>query len=334
MMKQFKVGLIGCGAIAQVHAAVLRSLPGVQLCACCDIVREKAEAMARPDGIAVYEDDLSLLDREKPDAVHLCTPHHLHTPMAEAAATRGIAVFTEKPPAIDREQWARLQQAAQKVPVGVCFQNRYNRNIRMVRDLIENGKFGHVLGARAFVTWSRNAGYYLNSSWRGRIATEGGGALINQAVHTLDLLIWLLGKPLTTEGTIANHHLRGKIEVEDTAEIYLGYEDKTAVLYATTAYAADAPVLIEFQTEKAVLRLERDDLEIITAEGTEHIACPASEPLGKGYWGNGHLPCIRDFYESLEQHKPYQNDVNSVSDTMEALLEIYEQGRKEGTVNL
>ena len=102
-----RVGLAGCGAIARVHAAVLRSLPGVQLCACCDIVREKAEDLARADGCAVYENYTDMLDQEKPDAVHLCLPHYLHVPMAEAAAERGIAVFTEKPPAIDRQQWER-----------------------------------------------------------------------------------------------------------------------------------------------------------------------------------------------------------------------------------
>ena len=324
----YRVALTGCGAIAQVHAAVLRSLPQVRLCACCDIVREKAEALARPDGCAVYTDFETMLEAEQPDAVHLCTPHFLHTPMAEAAARRGIAVFTEKPPAIDRAQWERLRLAAKTVPIGVCFQNRYNPNVRAAREIIENGRYGALLGARAFVTWRRNAAYYQNSAWRGRVATEGGGALINQAIHTLDLLIWIMGRPDIAEGTLRNRHLPGVIEVEDTAEIYLRFGDQPALLYATTAYCADSPVQIEFQTEKATLRLENGALDILAPEGAEHRVFPACETLGKGYWGNGHLPCIADFYQSLAQKRPYQNDVASVADTMEALLKIYETGRE------
>ena len=322
-----RVGLIGCGAIAQVHAAVLRLLPGVQLCACCDTVREKAENTARADGCAVYEDYLAMMDREKPDAVHLCTPHYLHVPMAEAAAERGIAVFTEKPPAIDRPQWERLRKAAEKVPVGICFQNRYNPNVRAARDMIAGGAYGRLLGARAFVTWYRDATYYLDSGWRGRLETEGGGVLINQAVHTLDLLVWMMGPPDTVEGALRNHHLAGQIEVEDTASLYMKLGGKPVLLYATTAYVADAPVMIEFRTEKAALRLEGNTLDVITPEGTEHLTFEMPEALGKGYWGNGHLPCIADFYQSLAEGRPYSNDVDSVTGTMEALFRAYGENR-------
>lgn len=323
-----RVGLAGCGAIARVHAAVLRSLPGVQLCACCDIVREKAEDLARADGCAVYENYTDMLDQEKPDAVHLCLPHYLHVPMAEAAAERGIAVFTEKPPAIDRQQWERLRKAAGKVPVGVCFQNRYNMNVQAAKARIADGTYGALTGARAFVTWRRDAAYYRDSAWRGRRETEGGGALINQAIHTLDLLVWIMGAPETVKGTLRNHHLAGQTEVEDTAELFMRLGGKPALLYASNAYATDAPVLIEFQMEKAALRLEGNTLDIITPDGTEHLTFPVPETLGKGYWGNGHLPCIRDFYRSLEEKRPYQNDVASVADTTEAMLQIYESERR------
>ena len=322
-----KAGLAGCGAIARVHAAVLRALPEVKLCACCDIVREKAEDLAREDGCAVYDDYTAMLDREKPDTVHLCVPHYLHVPMAEEAAARGIAVFTEKPPAIDRAQWARLRKTADHVPVGVCFQNRYNRNVQAVREMIADGRFGALVGARAFVTWRRDEAYYRNSSWRGRLATEGGGALINQAIHTLDLLVWIMGHPDRAEGMLQNHHLPGLIEVEDTAAIRMLLGGKTALLYATTAYAVDAPVIIEFQTEKAALRLEGNSLDIITPEGTEHRTYEMPEALGKGYWGNGHMLCIADFYRSLKEKSAYQNDIKSVADTMEVLLQIYESIR-------
>lgn len=323
-----RVGLVGCGAIARVHVAVLHSLPEVQLCACCDIKRDRAEELARENCCAVYENYAEMLEKEKPDVVHLCVPHYLHVPMAEEAAERGIAVFTEKPPAIDRDQWARLRRVAEKVPVGICFQNRYNPNIRAAREMIGSGAYGALTGARAFVTWHRDAPYYLDSGWRGRLATEGGGALINQAIHTLDLLVWIMGKPEKAEGLLGNHHLAGQTEVEDTAAVYMLLGGRPALLYASNAYAADAPVMIEFRLEKATLRLEGNELDIMTPEGTEHRTFTVPETLGKGYWGNGHLPCIADFYRSLEERRAYQNNVDSVADTMEVLMQVYEKGRE------
>ncbi|MBR6753430.1 MAG: Gfo/Idh/MocA family oxidoreductase, partial [Clostridia bacterium] len=124
----FKVCVIGCGGIAQVHGAALTNMENVTLAACCDIVPEKAQAYAEKFHCTPYTDYETLLDKEQPDAVHLCTPHYLHTPMAEAAAERGIHVFTEKPPVISWDEWERLQKAGEKVRIGVCVQNRYNPN--------------------------------------------------------------------------------------------------------------------------------------------------------------------------------------------------------------
>ena len=116
----YRVGLIGCGGISAVHAHVLGELENTELTACADILPERAERY----GCRAYTDWLTMLDREKLDAVHLCTPHHLHPIMAEEAARRGVWVFTEKPPAIDAEGWEAVKRAAERVPVGICFQNR------------------------------------------------------------------------------------------------------------------------------------------------------------------------------------------------------------------
>ncbi|MBQ8137256.1 MAG: Gfo/Idh/MocA family oxidoreductase, partial [Clostridia bacterium] len=309
------------------HAAVLHTLENTTLSACADIKMEKAQALAGKYHCAAYASLEEMLDAEEPDVVHLCTPHHLHAPIAAELAKRGIAVFKDKPPVIDREQWKTLQKAAEQVPLGICFQNRYNANVQAVRQIIQERAYGDLIGARAFVTWSRDAGYYQNSGWRGAWATEGGGALINQAIHTLDLLVWLMGRPEQVEATLRNHHLRGIIEVEDTAEVYMVLNGKPALLYATTAYTQNAPVFVEFELERATLRISENTLDILTAEGNEHRRFDSPEPLGKGYWGNGHLPCIADFYASLTAGKPYPNDLASVENTVEALLQIYEKGR-------
>ena len=325
----FHAAIIGCGGIAQVHAAVLQMLPDTELIACADIRPERAEAMAAKYGCRAYSSMDALLAAEQPDSVHLCTPHYLHAPMAKAAADRGIAVFSEKPPIVSRDQWSLLEEAAAKVPLGICFQNRYNPNVEEAKRLIADGTYGALLGGRAFVTWKREAPYYLDSGWRGTWATEGGGVLINQSVHTLDLLTRLFGSPEKVETHMANHHLRDSIEVEDTVEAYLILGGKPVLFYATTAYTQDAPVLIELHLEKAVLRLESDVLEIRTANGAERKTFEVPENLGKQYWGTGHAACIADFYDSIAEKRPFRNDLASVKDTADLLMTMYEQGRKD-----
>ena len=315
----FRVGLIGCGSISAVHARVLRELEDTDLVACADVIPERA----RRYGCPAYTDWLELLDREHPDAVHLCTPHYLHPVMAAEAARRGIAVFTEKPPAIDLPGWQQVKAAAERVPVGVCFQNRYRPTVQACLHYLQEGTYGSLQGIRGFVTWRRTADYYAAADWKGRWATEGGGALINQAIHTLDLIIGFLGMPGQIESTLVNHHLRGAIEVEDTAEIYLQRGGVPALLYASTAYSQDAPVLIELQMERAVLRLEGNGLTVIQDGKRQDIPCDAFPALGRSYWGGGHKSCIADFYRSIAAGIPYANDPASCEATMQTLLQLY-----------
>ena len=213
----FRVGIIGCGNISAVHARTLRELENTELAACADVIPERAARY----GCHAYQDWRQMLTDERPDAVHLCTPHCLHPVMALEAAQRGIAVFTEKPPAIDPEGWEKVRQAACLVPVGICFQNRFHPGIQMMINMIAGGDYGQLCGIRAFVTWNRTKRYYEEAAWKGRWDTEGGGALINQSIHTLDLILRFLGEPDTVEASMRNHHLRDTVEVEDTAEIYL-----------------------------------------------------------------------------------------------------------------
>lgn len=324
-----KIGLVGCGGIAQVHAKVLRGMENVDFCACADVKIDRAQAMMAGTTGRAYPSLEAMLDAEQLDAIHICTPHYLHTPMAETCAARGVAVFTEKPPVIDRAQWARLCAAAGKTPLGVCFQNRYNPNVQAAMALVQSGRYGRLLGVRGIVTWSRSAPYYTESDWRGHWATEGGGALMNQAVHTLDLLLRFTGAAERLEAHMANRHLRGVSEEEDTLEAYWTSGDASAVFFVSTAHATNSPVLIEVELERATLRMENDALTI-TADGqSETETYPMQSVFGKSYWGSGHDACIRDFYDALQSGRPYQNDLASVADTVDALLRIYEQGRPQ-----
>ena len=160
--------MIGCGGISSVHGKVLSEMDNAALTACADILPDRARAIAGQYGCRAYESFTQMLDTEPLDAVHICTPHHLHPMMAEEAARRGIAVFTEKPPAINIEGWEKIKAAARLVPLGICFQNRYNDNVLACERIIQAGTYGSLLGIRAFVTWSRGAAYYTASDWKGK----------------------------------------------------------------------------------------------------------------------------------------------------------------------
>ena len=182
----------------------------------------------RPSAYASLEE---MLENEQVDVLHICTPHYLHTPMAVYALEKGVHVFTEKPPAISRDQFATLKAAAKEnhARLGICFQNRYNESTKAMEEILASGENGKIVGARAFVSWMRTKEYYAESDWRGKWETEGGGCLINQSVHTLDLLnLFMGGQPVETQAHMMNYHLKDVIEVEDTVSAYIRYPDAAA----------------------------------------------------------------------------------------------------------
>ncbi len=320
----FRVGLIGCGSISAVHAQVLSELEDTKLVACADLRPERAAAVAKKWDCKSYTNWMEMLDDERLDAVHICTPHHLHPAMVAEAARRGLAAFTEKPPAIDAEGWERVLRAAEQAPVGVCFQNRYHPHIRQCRRFLNDGTYGPLKGIRGFVTWNRGAGYYAAADWKGRWATEGGGALINQAIHTLDLMIGFLGLPDVAEATMASHRLHGIVEVEDTAEIYLRKGDVPALLYASNGYSQDAPVLLELHFDRAVVRLEGDVMTVIQDGKKQEIPCETDPVIGRSYWGAGHKACIADFYRCIAEGAAYANRPARCDDTLRTMLRLYD----------
>ncbi len=325
-----KAGIIGCGGISRVHAWVLKNMEDVTVTALCDIDIGKARALAEeyydPDTLTLCNDYRELFDMDI-DVVHICTPHFLHAPMAVGLLDHKKAVFMEKPCAVSEEQFEELKKAdvANSGKLGFCFQNRYNEAVIKMEELIAEDRIGQVTGGRAFVTWRREKDYYDSSDWKGTKEKEGGGVLINQSIHTLDLLLRFLGEPETVKATAANHHL--DIEVEDTVEAWLEFKDgKRACFYASNCYAGDAPVLLEIQGTKGRLMMNGSDLMLFPDDGNVISFTGAGEgDIGKSYWGNGHRDCIRDFYRSLREGNRFKNDIDSVKNVFNVTMEIYKQ---------
>ena len=173
----------------KVHFAATTTNPSAQLIAVCDIKEDRAQSASAKYGVPYYTDYEEALALG-PDIIHVCTPHHNHAEIAIAAAKRGIHILTEKPMAVTLHDADRMIRAAEdnKVTLGVIFQNRYNPSSLAIKEAVTSGALGKVLGGRLFVTWLRDDEYYSKSDWKGTWDMEGGGVLIDQAIHTMDLM--------------------------------------------------------------------------------------------------------------------------------------------------
>lgn len=325
--------IVGCGAIAYMHAKVLQSIHDCNLVAVADIKLEKAIELAKEFGSSdckTYSSLEEMIQKNQIDVLHICTPHYLHVPMAIYGMERGIRVFMEKPPAISREQFKLLEETENNNLLGICFQNRYNESVKAVKEMLADPSTGKIKGARAFVTWNRSKEYYDESGWRGSFITEGGGALINQSIHTLDLLVQFVGKPIWTESTMMNHHLKNTIQVEDTVEAYMEFEKGPVLFYATTAYSSNSPVFIEIECENITIRMEDSFVTRIYPDGhRENLEFYKGFTIGKDYWGTGHTACITDYYECLKTNGIFSIGLEQVKDTFTLMMDIYESAKEK-----
>lgn len=328
--KIFNAAIIGCGAIHSIHADALMSCSNTKLSAVVDIDSGKARESAERYNCKYYTGFDDILKDDCIDTVHICTPHYLHAGMAIAAMEHGKHVLVEKPMAITVADARRMIDVSKTTGkrLGVCFQNRYNTTSVKIKEIIESGNYGKVLGARAFVTWFRDEDYYTRSGWRGTWSKEGGGVLINQAIHTLDLLQWFLGDISKLKAKVDTTLLKNVIEVEDTAQASITFRNGAAALfYATNCYCTNSPIIIEIVLEAAVLRLE-DNLVIKYANGSSEACEELDKSTGiKAYWGSSHKALINEFYKELGEGFSFAVDGIQGIKALEILNAIYKSDR-------
>ncbi len=322
-----RVSVVGCGGVSKSHLKALSEIDSVTISSVVDIKKDRADAAAREYNCKAYYDFEAMLSEDKPDSVHICTPHYLHVDMSVKALTQGVNVLCEKPCAISADGLSRLRlaQLMSDAKFGVCFQNRYNESALLVKDLLEKEVYGKITSARACVHWERGEDYY-SDDWHGTLEKEGGGVVVNQAIHTQDLLRYLVGKNVkAVTGHVFNDHLKGVIEVEDTVHALFEYEDGMIAVYeATTAFTANLPVLIDIVCEKAVIRLEGDNAYVIKDGEVEqlHLADNAGF-VGKNYWGKGHDSLISDFYDCIEKDIRFPIDAIEGGKAVDEFLAIF-----------
>lgn len=334
MVQKYRSAVVGCGDVSIVHLTALQKSNRAELVAVCDVDPVTLAAASAAHGVPGYASVEELLAAEQIDVVHVCTPHDQHAPVIIACLVAGVHVLTEKPlaesPAAADEVIAAA--VASSATLGVCFQNRYNAPVRTAHDRLQSGELGTIVGGAGTVLWARTAEYYAAKPWRGTWANSGGGLLMNQAIHTVDLLQWLLGPVESVQGSAHTRALKDCIEVEDTAEMLLTHSGGArSVFYATNAHIINDSVLVEVVTDRAVLRIGAD-LTITHADGRVERITPAPTMAGgRDYWGSSHEDLIDDFYSGLDGEQPFWISAQEARNSLEIIAQVYDHSYPDRT---
>jgi len=334
---KYRAAVIGLGLISQVHIKSLEDL-GIQITAVCDNKLNPAKTIGEQLGCAHYTCYETMLSQGGFDVLHICLPHYLHAPVAIAALKKGVHVVCEKPMATTVED-AKAMIAAAKVggtKLEIIFQNRYNPATVAVKEALNSGELGRILGGWLKVTWYRSEEYYTKNDWRGRWATEGGGALINQSIHTFDLMNYFLGSPSSVSASVANR-AHPSIEVEDVAEGIIAYEDVNISFYVNTFHPYNAPVSLEIVCENGTAAIVGNTATITYKDGREaanHKSTDDENAYTKDYWGYSHVKQLAAFYDSLSG-KPTEGVCGEEGLRTQRLINgIYDSSKLSQRINL
>ncbi|MDN5797970.1 MAG: Gfo/Idh/MocA family oxidoreductase [Intrasporangium sp.] len=321
-----RAAVVGCGDVATVHLEAIDAIDGIELVALCDRDPDALARAAAGQDVPGFADVEAMIRQTRPDVVHVCTPHDEHVPVALAALATGTSVLVEKPLAHVMTAAEQLVRAAEdsSVKIGVCLQNRYNTTSQAARTVLDSGELGRVIGATATVMWTRTPDYYRAKPWRGRWERAGGGLLINQALHTIDLLQWLIGDVVDVSGQVATRVYGDVIEVEDTAEMVLRHEGGArSVFFGTLCGVVNHPVTMQITAERGTLSLD-GDLTISYADGrVEHVAERAAPSAGRTYWGVSHEVLIADFYDRLGDPEPFWISPSEALKSLRIVTDVY-----------
>jgi len=305
------IGLIGGGNITETHARAARAIPGVEISAIHGTNAEKITHLCREHGGTPYQDFDAFLDHRPMDLVIIGSPSGLHAAQGVAAARHGLQVLTEKPIEISTARADILIDGAKNsnVQLGVIFQDRMKPHIRQLKSWLDQGLLGRPLIVNARVKWYRPPEYYFNSHWRGTLALDGGGALINQGIHTVDLLLWLLGDVLRVQARTGT--LLHKIEAEDTAAAILEFSSGAlGILHATTAAYPGYPRRVEISGTEGTVILEHDriiaaNLRNSPASAIEPAALDENQSASSAVVTDfrGHQAVLEDFLQAIQHNR-------------------------------
>ena len=316
-----KVGfaIIGCGNIGPVHAAAISEVKGAKLVAVADKVEATGNRLAEKYGVPLYLDYRKMLERDDIQAVCLCVPSGLRAEIAETCAAAGKHILSEKPLEVTTKRIDQILKATDKAKVmlGCIFQSRFAEGPQHLRKALDEGRFGKLVLGDAYIKWYRSQQYYDSGAWRGTWKLDGGGALMNQGVHMVDLLQWYMGpvESVTAKTALVAH--KG-IEVEDIATAMIQFKNGAmGMIEASTAIWSGHPARVEVHGTEGSAVLEDGklkfwqfakarpvDKKIIAAmnEASE-LGSGAGDPLA-GLKIEGHRRQIEDFAKAIDKGTP------------------------------
>lgn len=316
-----RVGIVGCGRIAPNHVQAFRETPGVTLVGCLDTDAERAQAFADAHGLPHAFTNFADMVEAGVDAISVCTPHPVHEANVLEAASAGVHVLCEKPIAVDTATADRMIKAADDagIVLAVVFQRRLWPAAQRIKKAILDGRIGQPNLAEVSVVLHRDSSYYSQDPWRGKWDTDGGGVLMTQAVHQIDMLQWFLGEPVSVSGLIRTHFHDAHMETEDSASAIVEFASgATATITATTGAGHNLGNRIQLVGETgAVVSLTEfpegqegvNDLWLVPGETEIHapfdIDVPGTQDLAdiNGRLTDFHKAQVQDFAASILESK-------------------------------
>ncbi len=343
MKKTVKIGIIGCGVIAPSHIESYQLDPNVKVIWACDLIQSKADAIADKYGIPNRTVSAAEVFADPSvDAVSICTSHYTHAPLCEQALAAGKDVICEKALSSNQAGITRMLKAAKAHPDRIfagIFQHRYNPIFQCLRELVASGAFGKPISAAMQHRGLRTPTYYDSDDWRGTWAKEGGGVLINQAIHYLDLFQWVMGGVRNVEAFFTNATLRKNIETEDTIVGAVRFKNgalgtveatnASFVPWETTLEITGTDGAVEIrdgQIRKAVFR-DPAHADALAAAHEASVRKTVGK-IGKNYYGYGHPIQIADFVHAVRTRKPPFVTVQDAAEAPALVMKFYQAARR------
>ncbi|WP_436663879.1 Gfo/Idh/MocA family protein [Alicyclobacillus acidoterrestris] len=355
MAETLGFGVIGCGVIGHKHAQEIEQLEGARLVAVADAIPLRAEELGGVHGVDWYEDFHQMLCRPDIDIVNVCTPSGMHADIAIEVAKAGKHVIVEKPIDITLAKADAMIQACRDAGVKLCVisQHRFDPSTVRVKQEIAAGSLGKLILGEAAVNWYRSQGYYDSGDWRGTWALDGGGVLMNQSIHTIDLLQYLMG-PVESVHAHTATMAHERIEVEDVATAVVRFKNGAlGTIVGTTAAYPGLSARIELfgTTGSAVIDADRlthlylmeapvqrmkhhvETVNLATAEANpnEAVAAAASDPATIS---DAHRRQFRDMMEAIRENREPLVNGEEGRKGLEIILAIYQSAKTGKTVTL
>ncbi len=345
MSRIVNFGIVGCGVISGTHADAIGALPNdARLVACCDVKPHRAERLStRVGGIATYTALEEMLAHPGLDCICVCTPSGQHADSVLAAAEKGIHSVVEKPMDITRERVESIIRARDEhnVKVACIFQRRAWNVVNRIRDAVQSGRLGTMFLGEARMKWWRSQEYYDSGDWRGTWALDGGGALMNQGIHGLDMLYYVMGPIQSIKAHAAT--LTHDIEVEDTLTASIRYASGAlGTLVVTTSCNPGYTMRHEFNGSKGAITIEENDITEWNVEGEElESASETSAAPAGGASANpadisaeGHTRLLLDMVNAIREDRQPMVPPEEGRHAVDLILAMYESAKTGREITL